>query len=52
MRDGEKKTYSTSEHAEGSLVDIHDRVVFPFVTINLLKNISKYIDLSNTQKDS
>lgn len=31
------KTHSTSQHAEGSLMDIHNGVVLPFVAIHLLK---------------
>lgn len=34
-------TYSTSQDAKGSLMDIHDGVVFPFVTIHFLKILNK-----------
>ena len=37
----ERRTYSTSQDAECSLVDIHDGVVFPFVAVHLLKNMTK-----------
>lgn len=36
-----RRAYSTSQDAERSLMDIHDWVVFPFVTIHLLKNMKK-----------
>lgn len=42
--DGEgdmRRTYSTSQDAKRSLMDIHDGVVFPFVTIHFLKNMNK-----------
>lgn len=34
-------TYSTSQDAQCSLVDIHDGVVLPFVAIHLLKRMNK-----------
>lgn len=40
-KEQEGEPYSTSQDAERSLVDIHDGVVFPFVTIHLLKNVNK-----------
>lgn len=37
MRDKRWGTYPTGQDTECSLVDVHDGVVFPFVTIHLLK---------------
>lgn len=30
-------TYSASEHTQGSLMNIHDGVVFPFVAVHFLQ---------------
>lgn len=42
--DGERarrRTHLTSQDTERSLVNIHDGVVFPFITVHLLKNMNK-----------
>lgn len=35
------RTYPTSQDAKRSLMDIHNGIVFPFVTIHLLKHMLK-----------
>ena len=40
--EGWSRTHSTGQHTEGSLMDVHDGVILPFVSIHLLNTTESH----------